>query len=43
VNSPCLTRSQFAPGGLLTGFGNGGRNAYYGPDFFDIDLALMKT
>jgi hypothetical protein len=42
VNSPCLNRSQFAPGGLLTGFGTGGRNTYYGPYFFDIDLTLMK-
>jgi hypothetical protein len=42
VNTPCLTPSQFAPAGALTGFGTIGRNSVYGPHFFDIDLALMK-
>jgi hypothetical protein len=42
VNSPCLSTSQFAPSGLLTGFGTGSRNSVYGPHFFDVDLALMK-
>ncbi len=42
VNSPCLSTSQFAPSGLLTGFGTGSRNSVYGPHFFDVDMALMK-
>ena len=42
VNAPCLTPSQFAPAGTLTGFGTIGRNSVYGPHFFDVDLALMK-
>jgi Carboxypeptidase regulatory-like domain len=42
VNSPCLSASQFAPAGLLTGFGTIGRNTVYGPHFFDVDLSLMK-
>ena len=42
VNSPCLSTSQFAPSGALTGFGTMGRNSVYGPHFFDVDLALMK-
>ncbi|HEX4164088.1 MAG TPA: hypothetical protein VHZ55_01320, partial [Bryobacteraceae bacterium] len=47
VNSPCLNTSQFAPSaaatGFPTGFGSGGRNAVYGPRFFDVDIALSKT
>ncbi len=42
VNTPCLTPSEFAPAGALTGFGTIGRNSVFGPHFFDIDLALMK-
>jgi hypothetical protein len=42
VNSPCLSPSEFAPSGALTGFGTGGRNTVYGPHFFDVDMALMK-
>ena len=42
VNSPCLTTSQFAPSGALTGFGTIGRNSIHGPHFFDVDMALMK-
>ena len=42
VNSPCLSTAQFAPSGLLTGFGTIGRNSIYGPHFFDVDMALMK-
>jgi Carboxypeptidase regulatory-like domain/TonB-dependent Receptor Plug Domain/TonB dependent receptor len=42
VSSPCLSTSQFAPAGQLTGFGTIGRNSIYGPHFFDVDLALMK-
>jgi hypothetical protein len=42
VNSPCLSTSQFAPAGNLTGFGTMGRNSIDGPHFFDMDLALMK-
>jgi hypothetical protein len=42
VNSPCLSTSQFAPSGALTGFGTIARNSIYGPHFFDVDMALMK-
>ncbi len=42
VSTPCLNTSEFAPSGLLTGFGTGGRNTYRGPSFFDVDAALMK-
>lgn len=42
VNTPCLSTSQFAPSGLLTGFGTAGRNSLRGPNFFDVDMALMK-
>lgn len=46
VNTPCLTQSQFAPAygttGALTGFGTAGRNSLRGPDFVDVDLAIMK-
>jgi hypothetical protein len=47
VNSPCMTTSQFAPSasvtGFPTGFGTMGRNSVYGPHFFDVDIALMKS
>jgi len=42
VNSPCLTTSQFAPSGALTGFGTMARNSLFGPHFFDVDMGLMK-
>ena len=42
VNTPCLTTSQFAPSGALTGVGTMPRNSIYGPHFFDADVALMK-
>ncbi len=42
VNAPCLSTSQFAPAGALTGFGTIGRNTLRGPNFFDVDMSLMK-
>jgi hypothetical protein len=46
VNTPCFTTSQFAPSvaitGVPTGFGTIGRNSIFGPNFFDVDLSLMK-
>ncbi len=46
VNTPCLTSSQFTPSyaasGVLSGFGTAGRNSLRGPNFFDVDMALMK-
>jgi hypothetical protein len=42
VNTPCLSTSEFAPSGALTGFGTIGRNTLRGPHFFDVDMALMK-
>ncbi|MGA8594329.1 MAG: carboxypeptidase regulatory-like domain-containing protein [Bryobacteraceae bacterium] len=46
VNTACLTTSQFAPSyaisGALSGFGTAGRNSLRGPNFFDVDMALMK-
>ena len=43
VDSPCLNVSQFVPSALASGFGTIGRNTVYGPHFFDVDLALMKS
>jgi hypothetical protein len=47
VNTPCITTSQFEPGfattGVLTGFGTMGRNQLFGPHFFNVDLAVMKS
>ena len=47
VNSPCMSTSQFAPSASVTGapngFGNIGRNSIFGPHFFDMDIALMKS
>jgi Carboxypeptidase regulatory-like domain/TonB dependent receptor len=47
VNSPCINTSQFAPSfaqtGSISGFGSMGRNQLYGPHFFNVDLALMKS
>jgi hypothetical protein len=41
VNTPCYNTSQFtAP---TNGFGTLGRNIMRGPDFVDMDLALMKS
>jgi len=46
VNTPCFNTSQFAPStavtGIVSGFGTMGRNNVYGPNFFDVDIALMK-
>jgi hypothetical protein len=42
VNTPCLTTSEFAPSGALTGFGTIGRNTLRGPHFVDVDFAVMK-
>ncbi len=46
VNTPCLTTSQFSPSyaasGVLSAFGTAGRNSLRGPNFFDVDMALMK-
>lgn len=43
VNVPCLTTSEFgASNPNPTGFGSQARNDFRGPDFFDIDLSLMK-
>lgn len=39
-NTPSLALSQFAPSS--TAFGNQGRNDFRGPDFFDMDMSLMK-
>ncbi len=43
VNTPCFSASQFTPSGAETGFGNLGRNAFYGPGYFDIDASLFKN
>jgi hypothetical protein len=43
LDSPCLNASQFVPSALASGFGTIGRNTVYGPHFFDVDLALMKS
>jgi hypothetical protein len=43
VDSPCLNTSQFVSSAEASGFGTIGRNTVYGPHFFDVDLALMKS
>jgi hypothetical protein len=47
VNSPCITPSLFEPSfaqtGVINGFGTMGRNSLFGPHFFNVDLALMKS
>ena len=43
VASPCLSTSQFLPSGTKLGFGTGGRNSFRGPNFFDMDISLMKS
>jgi hypothetical protein len=46
VNVPCLSTSEFAPAfgttGVLTGFGNTGRNSFRGPDFVNVDMSITK-
>ncbi len=43
VNVPCLNVSDFAASNSApTSFGTAGRNTFRGPNFFDMDLALMK-
>ena len=41
VNTPCFAAGQFSP--ATTGFGSQRRNQFYGPDYFDTDLTLMKN
>ncbi len=43
VDSPCLNTSQFVASADASGFGTIGRNTIYGPHFFDVDVALMKS
>lgn len=43
VDSPCLNVAGFVPSADASGFGTIGRNTVYGPHFFDVDLALMKS
>jgi hypothetical protein len=38
----CLDGNQFAQPGSETGFANQGRNAFFGPHFFDTDITVMK-
>ena len=43
IDVPCLSTAQFVPSGSnLSAFGNVGRNTFRGPNFFDMDLSLMK-
>jgi hypothetical protein len=42
VTTPCLSTSQFVASGTRYAFGTAGRNSFRGPNFFDMDLALMK-
>ena len=39
--TPCLTTATFTP--ALTGFGAQRRNQFFGPHFFDTDLAVTKN
>ncbi len=43
VDTPCLSADQFsAPTATPTGFGSQTRNQYRGPQYFDMDVAIMK-
>jgi hypothetical protein len=41
VNTPCFTAAMFLP--ATAGFGAQRRNQFYGPRYFDTDLAVMKN
>ena len=41
VNTPCFTAAMFSP--ATAGFGAQRRNQFYGPRYFDTDLAVMKN
>ena len=41
AGTACLSTSEFLPAGQ-TAFGTLGRNSFYGPHFFDMDLSLSK-
>jgi carboxypeptidase family protein len=41
TTTPCFTAGMFSP--ALTGFGLERRNQFYGPNFFDTDLTVMKN
>lgn len=43
VNTPCFTSSQFLASGTETAFGNLGRNAFHGPNYFSMDFSLFKN
>lgn len=47
VNTPCLSTSQYAPAfgstGVISGFGDSGRNNLRGPMFVDFDLSVLKA
>jgi len=41
TTTPCYMASMFSP--ALTGFGAQRRNQFYGPNFFDTDMTIMKN
>jgi Carboxypeptidase regulatory-like domain len=41
TTNPCFTTAMFTP--AITGFGDQRRNQFYGPNFFDTDLTVMKN
>jgi hypothetical protein len=41
TTTPCFTASMFTP--AASGFGDQRRNQFYGPNFFDTDLTVMKN
>ncbi len=43
VNTPCFGLSSFVPSLQETGFGNVGRNSFYGPGYTNVDATLFKT
>jgi Carboxypeptidase regulatory-like domain len=47
VTTPCLSTSEFAPSfsasGVFNGFGSVGRNSFFGPSFFNVDMSIMKS
>jgi hypothetical protein len=43
VNTPCFNLSDFVPSLSETGFGNVGRNSFYGPGYTNVDATILKN
>jgi hypothetical protein len=43
VNTACFNLTDFVPSLSETGFGNVGRNSFYGPGYTNVDATLLKS